>query len=378
MKKFHTLILLFFSLSPYAQTVSTFYPNASVDDALAFDSQGNLYGSHYTGSIVWKFTPDGVRSKFMTGLDTPNGLAFDSNDNLYVIDNVGDAIYRVAPDSTVTDLVPNFFSPSGIVKMPQSDTMIVSSYVGDKLVKLAPDGVITDFVVGGLVNGPVGMAYDENEDLLVGNYEDRWIYKISPSGVLDTITLLNVPGNNIGFIAYRNGFIYATMIAGHTIYKIDLDGNYELFAGSSTPGNLDGDVSVAQFNAPNGIVLSPGGDSLYVSDFNPESIRIISNLDGTVSTDDFIHQSSITESAISPNPANEETLLNFELSKPQTLNISIFDINGQLVHSILDSKRLQAGTHHFTIHTDALPRGMYFIKMATTSGDEVVKKLVKN
>ena len=279
---------------------------------LAFDSEGNLYGARYTGSKVEKITHDGVRTTFVSGLDTPNGLAFDSNGNLHVIDNQGGEILRVSPDMTVDIYVPNILSPSGIVKMPDSDTMIVSNWEGDKLVKVAPDGSLSDFVVGGGLEGSVGLAYDENNTLYVGNYNDLWIFSISPSGNLDTLTRLNVSGNNIGFIAYRDNFIYATIPWDNKVYKVDLDGNYELFAGSSAD-NTDGDISVAKLNEPNGIIVSPGVDNLYISDFNTNSVRIISNVEDTVGTNDFIRKPTILESKIIPNPAIKETSLSFEL-----------------------------------------------------------------
>ena len=375
MKSVYTLILLFFTFSGNAQTISTFYQNASIDDGLAIDSEGNLYGSHYTGSIVWKITPDGVRSKFMSGLDTPNGLAFDSNGDLYIVDNQGGKIYKVAPDSTVTTLVPDIFSPSGIIKMPESDTMVVSCWEGNRLVKVAPDGSYETFVQGNGLVGPVGLAYDENDNLYVGNYTNRWIYRVSPSGNIDTITHLNVPGQNIGFIAYREGFIYATIPWDNKIYKVDPEGNYELYAGSSQ-GSKDGDISEATFNQPNGILLSPGGDSLYISDFNTRSVRIISNIDGTVGTNDFIHQSSISESVVAPNPAIFKANLDFELSEEEIVSIIIFNIKGQLMDTVLNNQILPAGKHQFPIDTGHLPSGNYFIQISSNSGDEVVKKLV--
>ena len=312
----------------------------------------------------------------MTGLNTPNGLAFDSNGDLHVVDNQGGAIYKVAPDSTITELVPNIFSPSGIIKMPESDTMIVSCWEGNRLVKVAPDGSYETFIQGNGLVGPVGLAYDENDNLYVGNYTNRWIYKVSPTGVLDTITYLNVPGQNIGFIAYREGFIYATIPWDNKIYKVDLEGNYELYAGSSQ-GSTDGDILEATFNQPNGILLSPGGDSLYISDFNTRSIRIISNIDGTVGTNDFIRNSSIAASSIAPNPAFQKVNLNFQLLKKEVVTISVFNINGQSVRSVLNNRELLSGNHTIKIDTIDFPNGTYFIQIKTKSGDEVVKKLVK-
>ena len=376
MKIYTSLIILLLTISGYSQTVSTFYQNSSIDDGLAFDSQGNLYGSHYTGSIVWKITPDGVRSIFMSGLDTPNGLAFDSNGDLHVVDNQGGAIHKVAPDSTVTTYVPNIFSPSGIIKMPDSDTMIVSSWEGDKLIKVAPDGTLTDFVIGNGLEGPVGLAYDENDNLLVANYNDRWIFSVNPSGVLDTLTRLNVAGSNIGFIAYKDGFTYATIPWDHKIYKVDAEGNYELYIGTSA-GNTDGDVSVATLNGPNGIIFSPGGDSLYVSDFNSRSIRIISNLNGTVGTNDFFQALSIRESKISPNPVTQKANLDFTLAEQREVDILVFNINGQQINTVLKNQNLPAGNYSIPVNLKGLTKGTYFVQIKTNHGEEVVKKVVK-
>ena len=376
MKNIYVLFFLLLNIYGYTQTVNTFYSSAGIDDGLAFDSEGNLYGARYTGSKVEKITPDGVRTTFVSGLNTPNGLAFDSEGNLHVIDNQGGKILRVSPDMTVDTYVPNIYSPSGIVKMPDSDTMIVSSWEGDKLIKVAPDGSYTDFVVGGGLEGPVGLAYDENNILYVGNYNDRWIFSISPSGNLDTLTKLNVSGNNIGFIAYRDGFIYATVPWGNKVYKVDLNGNYELFAGDIA-GNTDGDISAARFNGPNGIILSPGGDSLIISDFNTNSVRIISNLEGTVGVDDFIRKRTILESKLMPNPAKVKTDLLFDLTESEEVSISIFDINGRQVKTILNNKLLSTGKHQFAFDINELEYGSYFVQIKTKSGNEVVRKLVK-
>ena len=57
MKNIYILFFLLFSIYGTAQTVSTFYSNAGIDDRLAFDQEGNLYGARYTGSNVEKITP---------------------------------------------------------------------------------------------------------------------------------------------------------------------------------------------------------------------------------------------------------------------------------------------------------------------------------
>ena len=86
MKKIVLLLLAYATFVPLqAQQVSTIFNSATiqVDDGIVQDKHGNIYGSHYMGSNVYKITPSGVSTVFKSGLNTPNGLAFDSQGNLY-------------------------------------------------------------------------------------------------------------------------------------------------------------------------------------------------------------------------------------------------------------------------------------------------------
>src|SRR5438105_4352799 len=56
---------------------------SGVSGALAFDRAGNLFVASFDGQIL-KFTPDGARTTFASGLDFVGSLAFDSTGNLFV------------------------------------------------------------------------------------------------------------------------------------------------------------------------------------------------------------------------------------------------------------------------------------------------------
>ncbi len=87
------LLALFVATSIFAQTVTTF-SDGTPDDAIAIDSNGNIYCSNYIGDTIFKFTPTGEVSSFVMGLNTPNGLAFNSNEELYVCDGQQNTIYN--------------------------------------------------------------------------------------------------------------------------------------------------------------------------------------------------------------------------------------------------------------------------------------------
>jgi DNA-binding beta-propeller fold protein YncE len=46
-----------------------------------------------------------------------------------------------------------------------------------------------------------------------------------------------------------------------------------VFAGDGTPGFVDGSISVAKFNLPDGIAIDPKSENIYVSDCNNNAIR---------------------------------------------------------------------------------------------------------
>jgi len=69
-------------------------------EGLAFDIAGNLFEADWTWGNIYKFTTDGTRSTFASGLFTPFGLAFDSAGNLFVADSGHQSIYKYMPDGT--------------------------------------------------------------------------------------------------------------------------------------------------------------------------------------------------------------------------------------------------------------------------------------
>ncbi len=358
-----------------AQTVTTITTSASrIDDDLILDQAGNLFGSNYTGSAVYKRTPDGAESIFTNGLDSPNGLAFNSAGDLFVVDNTGNKIYKVTPDGSKTIFVPSISGPSGILRMADSDTLLVTSYTTDVVWKLAPDGSFSTFLTHPQFNGPVGLCYDDSLNLYVANFNDRRIFKVSLDG---QITLFTQPplGQYIGFIAFANGFIYATAMNSHKIYKIDLEGNYVVWLGT-TAGTSDGDASVAKFNQPNGIRASSTGDTLYISDLGTRRVRMVTNLGGISGVKDALMPA--WNLVVSPNPLAASGQITFELPEVTVVNLELFDEQGHLVRSILKAEKLGAGAHRYSMDSGGLAPGIYFLYMASVDGRLLVKKVAIN
>jgi len=364
-----TSAFLFGHLILSAQTVTTF-TEGTPDDAIVLDNDGNIYCSNYVGDTVFKLSPTGEATAFITGLNTPNGLAFNSNQELYVCDGQGNKIYKYDLAGNLLATYPVTGHPSGIVKSFDDDSMIFTLYMGNLIKRLAPDGTITTVSSSSELSGPVGIVYDENGNLFVGNYNNRKIFKVQKNGDLEYIAQLPTEGGqypNLGFIAYGQGKLWGTIMGNHKIYSINPNAvdDYTLFAGS-TPGNNDGDISVATFNIPNGIYFDEGAGTMYITDFGSKNLRIISGI--TLGNDEFSEAEN--NLIIVPNPAKNYFEIQFSGKQFTSFELKVYDTAGKLIYE----NNHQEISHK--IDTSSLKNGTYLLEITTEEG-ALRKRLLK-
>lgn len=374
MKLIYTFLIAFITIGLNAQTVTTFLDSnsADVDDAMALDSQGNLYGSTFYGGTVYKITPDGASSPFVTGLAWANGLAVDSQDNIYVCEYLNESINKYDNDGNLIAKMPlGSGYPSGLIKAYKSDNMIYTD-VGDNSIKeLAQDGSITTLYQGGPLNIPVGLAYGPHGDLYIGNYIGREIYRL-PNGGNEVEYVATVPAPNdhvpfLAFIAYAQGFLYGTVYGEHKIYKINprnVD-DVEIYSGS-TYGGTDGDISEATYAYPSGIIANKSGNTLYISEFNGYgNIRKITNGNGGGPQ----NKATALNIVSYPNPASDyiNITANVNNLKNDLYTIRIYNINnGSLV---LEKNQVKI-EGEYTLLLDGIKTGLYELVVSTNEISE--------
>lgn len=371
-----TLVLLCLFSSILAQKVTTIASSSSIDDALILDQEGHLYGSNYQGSSIFKISPeDWSVETFSSNFNTPNGLALHKDGNIYMADNQGNKIYKVAPDGTASTFISSFINPSGLIFELDSDTLIATSYNGNRIVKIAPDRTETVLSQGGILNGPVGLCYDDDGNLYVGNFNNRQIIRIDEDGGQHLIA--QAPGNGwMGFINYAKGYIYGTLFNQHKIYRTDLDGNGEIILGS-TIGSSDGDASSAKFSSPNGIAVSPSQDTIYISDYNTFNIRMITNL--TPATNIKEHKRvDFFKWQLYPNPAATTLNFNLNLEKSSNVTAKLFNNQGQLIEQLLTQQSLNSGEHNIPLTIDSFPSGTYYVQLEIDEKYTFSKAFIKS
>lgn len=104
------------------------------------------------------------------------------------------------------------------------------------------------------------------------------------------------------------------------------------------------------------------GNNIYIDDIN---------ITGVVGINDFaMSQEDVT---IVPNPAIDRSAVNFVLSKPENVLISVTDMLGNEVHRIAD-ERLDTGEYQYEVSTQ-WAKGIYMVRI--TAGNQIItKKLV--
>jgi hypothetical protein len=132
MKSLLTLVLIALAVVLCSQTF------ALADDV--FVSVG------YTNSI-YKFTPDGTRTTFASGVDGPEGLAFNSSGDLFEAAASSDCIYRFAPDGTKSTFADGLYGPAGLT-FDSSGNLFETDYYSGKIYKFSPSGGRTTFASG--------------------------------------------------------------------------------------------------------------------------------------------------------------------------------------------------------------------------------------
>lgn len=394
---FATLFLsfLFPAYSQAQVSVSTFVgPNSGINDGLVMDADGNLYGSFFAsltagGGQLYKVDTAGLVSLFSSGFYACNGLAINLSGDLFAVDYTQDPdshqVYKIDANGNRTAFGPAIFGASGIISDPLSDTLYVSQYnsgpMGDGIVQLAPDGSVSDFSNHPSLNGPVGLAFDDDQQLYAANFGNGKIFRITHRG--DSLTeLADIPGggfSSVGFLTYAAGYLYATGIASHKIYQISLTGDLVEFAGTGTSESIDGEADTARFSQPNGITTNADQTKLYISDAGTQSIRVISGFNDSIpdTTTHVLKLADREKATLScyPNPASDRLHLVCSLPASGQVWFDIIAVDGSILRSINQTIN-GAEEQQIEVDSSGLPSGYYTVSMRSDFGKTTQKLLI--
>src|SRR5438093_2189084 len=169
---------------------------------LAVDDKGNLFVADTDSASILKFTSDGKRSTFASGLNDANDIAFDDKGNLFVRD--GNTIFKFTPEGVkstfASGIVPETYDPYHVAEvftglaLDRSGNLFVAEHVSGSILKFTPDGKKSTFASG---VSPYKMAVDGagnlfvtqdvSSNLFVTGDVSPSIFKFTPEGKKSTL-----------------------------------------------------------------------------------------------------------------------------------------------------------------------------------------------
>jgi len=174
---------------------------------------------------------------------------------------------------------------------------------------------------------------------------------------------LRINGSTPQSISGAGGFVLPSNLEMFTIDNdIDLHRNLQI--------NCRYQHSSGSINN-NGFYLFAGGKNpSLLLDKNPDSPGITENgIAENLTPKEF----SISQNY--PNPFNPSTKINFTLPEASSVKITVFDITGQQVSSLIN-KQVEAGSHTVNFDSKDLSSGVYlYIFRANAGGNEIVRSM---
>lgn len=358
-------LTLFLALPASAQpvTVETLVaPGSAIDDGLVIGPDGALYGSRFggfptpIGETVTRVDPaDGSTSIYADGFARANGLAFAPGGDLFVANYNSGEISRVTPNGTLSVYAAADNTVSGVAFDVQSGLLYVASYDGEWVRSVTAAGVFEDVITDGL-NGPAGLAFDDQNRLHVVNFDDGKLFRIDGTTLVPVADLQTA----VGFIAYGGGRFFATGINANRVYAVEPSGDITVLAGTGAGGTVDGPGDTAQFNGPNGIAATAAGDTLFVSDARSRAVRRLL-VTPPVSTEAAPETGGALLPA-SPNPFGAATSVRVRLDAPADIEVTLHDVLGRRLRHLAAGAH-PAGLHAVPLRADGLAPGTYLVRL---------------
>src|SRR6266704_482900 len=123
---------------------STFASGLKPDDGydVACDHAGNVFVFDYDKHSIFKFNPDGKKVAFATGVK-PRAMVFDKADNLFVPDYKKHSIFKFTPQGKKSTFASNL-SP-GVIAFDAAGNLFVADLNRGAIFKFTPDGTLSTF-----------------------------------------------------------------------------------------------------------------------------------------------------------------------------------------------------------------------------------------
>jgi DNA-binding beta-propeller fold protein YncE len=240
---------------------------------VAIDMIGNIYAADF-GDVVWKVTPEGMRTEFAAGMYGTSGNAIDNQGYLLQASFYGDAVTRIDRKGRAEpSVIRGLNRPSGIAVNKQTGEAYVANCRGNSIAKIAADGAASPFANSDLFNCPYGMTFDREGNLYVVNFQDPRMLRVERNGAVSLFATVSQRG--LGYLCFKGDRFYVTAFWSHEIYEVKLNGSAQRILGNGERKIVDGKASEARLSFPAGIACHPWAPRLYVNEDVNESGAVL-------------------------------------------------------------------------------------------------------
>ncbi|MCB0517591.1 MAG: T9SS type A sorting domain-containing protein [Saprospiraceae bacterium] len=360
-----------------AQTVSTLVP-FNVGDDMHYAADGYIYSSHYGGNYFRKINPLTGEVDTILNANTTTIGAIEMDDNLTIYTcsyELGWVGKFIEGDNSISNITTGLLGPAGITH-DNNGNLYVATNQNKRIVKILPNGTKETFVQGSPLSWPTGITIDPDGNLFVANMFSGQIIKVSPDKqmtVLATLPAVNDQIPDVAYLTWTNDKLFICHYDKNVIYEMSPDnGDFHIVAGTGQPGHTDGPALEATFQIPTGIVASPSGDTLYVTDGVSPNQRLRMIVFDEASLYEERQEKANEFIKISPNPVQEKLTINISLKKTQSIDFQIIDANGKICLA-KNKVYITSGKQEMEMDILGLAGGVYYLRAFNDQFQETVR-----
>jgi hypothetical protein len=352
--------------------------------------------------LVFQLGADSVESapyRLVTGADSLWAIHVDGQGRVYVASLKTDApaeilvfnsiendpAWQTSPFTTTplqTITLPDTGSIRGITTNSEGTLLYVSNYTTKEIycyvgspesgytlydgfnlqfsdVKIADTGTDT------LNPGPLGLTYLDGNNILAFAADISTIFSLSS---------VYYQYGKMFFVNPNTGELLDTIDVAQ--WNFDMTGSYSTRSGGNTPGNASGYTST--FNVDfdeNGNIYSQSYNGWTVEkwSFSGELPNIPITITG-IEKDEFSVPDNFSLNQNYPNPFNPTTTIEFSVPKESDVNLAVYNINGELVTTLINSQNFSQGTYKITFDASKLASGTY-LYVLRSNDQQFTKKM---
>ncbi len=247
------------------------------------------------GGVVTTLTHEGAMARPFGLTELPSSALLVQTDFDAALEDAGPTggvVWSIdSVSGAATPVVTDAGRPRGLATLP-TGSVVMSDILRHDVRVLDPAMTEVTLLAGGSAcpgfrdatgadarfNRPYGAVVTESGDVLVADQLNHAIRRISPAGVVTTVAGDGAPGMIDGDVTVARfdqpqglaidaqGNVYVSEVGNHRIRRIGADGKVRTVAGTGEAGFADGSGGTAVFFGMEGLAVTPDGKTVFVAD----------------------------------------------------------------------------------------------------------------